>query len=181
MSSVPALLQAIGSLTTATAVCAAGGWTLYNFGLRRVARARVQLQITPSGTEATEYGYCVYVSLEAANNGNTKVKIDRAYLRVTPLAMKNDVNTLFRLTPNMPSKTYEVFARHTFLEPNESFKEDIAFHCQALEPLQFELEFLGDQEDHSWMASRIIHFKQDSHGAVAIMPPPNITQNQISG
>lgn len=165
MSSLPALLQAIGSLTTATAVCAAGGWTLYNFGLRRIGKARVQLQILPSGIEATDHGYCVYISLEATNNGNTKVKLDRAYVRITPLATANSGSILLqRLTPAEPPKAYEVFDRHTFLEPNERFKEDIAFQCRTLQPLQFDLEFWGsNNEDHSWMASRIMHFGQEAN------------------
>ncbi len=159
MSATSTLLQAASGAITATGVCAAGGWTLYNFGLRRIAKPRVHLSIGPPSVEDNGTAYVIYITVTAANEGNTKVKRGYSSLRLTPLPLpdigKNDFDRIE--APGGPKRTYDVFQQHTFLEPGEVFQEDVAVQCLSLSPIQLDLEFRGDGKEHAWSVSRMVH------------------------
>jgi hypothetical protein len=150
------MLQAIGSLVTAGAACGAGIWALYNFGLRRVGRARVRLAATLREAKPSRGGCVFYLSLEATNTGYTGVRKQAAYVRVARLADEALGKGIARVPVAGPTETFAIFEIHTYLEPGESFEEDLAVHSSGGGPLQVDLEFFGDRPSRTWTVTRIV-------------------------
>ena len=138
-------IQAIAGLVTALGVAAAGLWALYNFGLKRISAAQVQVNVEPTAIRSVGDGYVVHMSVTAANSGHTGVRKRLAFVELNTFNGQGNKSGIQRLTlsTSTPDTVYSVFDHHTFLEPGEVFREDLVFRVQAADYLQVRVVLFG--------------------------------------
>lgn len=58
---------------------------------------------------------------------------------------------------SLKGEPLEIFQQHTYLEPGESYIEDLALKVSDEIPfMQARLELLGDRPDRTWLVIRVI-------------------------
>lgn len=154
------LLTAASGLITSIGIVAGAGWTLYNFGLQRIAKPRVQLSASLVGNRRlSSHRRLAHIRIEAVNEGRTGVKKLHGNLSLSQLAVPSGQNLDYhRLTPALQNDRaeYQIFEAHSFLEPGERYSEDVIVeYATTAEHLQISVTLYGPDPSATWTFQRV--------------------------
>jgi hypothetical protein len=153
-------ITAISDVITAAGIVIGGLWALYVFGVKRIVKPRIELGVHLAGKRPGVGGVTYHLRLSAKNTGNVGLRKRFAVLQVYPRQMRPGFRSAtgrMNAPAIFTNRSYEVFLLHTYLEPGESYTEDILLVVPAVDFVEFRLILHGSKPNHSWMFHAIIN------------------------
>ncbi len=154
------ILTEINSIVASAAILVGGTWAIYNFGLQRIRKPIVTLEIECAPISVSSDSAASHISIIVRNQGRTGVAQNYAFVEIAPVLLPSlDGNRIAIASVPISQHTekHPIFKSHTFLEPGEQFKESLLINvAKEVEYLRIRAIFSASKPVQSWYTETTI-------------------------